>query len=61
MGVPDFRGCQFSCDTGHDMLERDFKVMKDNYVKICSENRQLMHCLPGSRKTRKREEQEMKP
>jgi len=27
--------------TRHDMLERDFKVMKDNYDKICSENRQL--------------------
>ena len=25
----------------HDMLERDLKVMKDNYDKICSENRQL--------------------
>jgi len=23
--------------------------MKDNYDKICSENRQLMHCLPFSR------------
>ena len=23
------------------MLERDFKAMKDNYDKICSENRQL--------------------
>jgi len=27
--------------TGHDMLERDLKVMKDNCNKICSENRQL--------------------
>ena len=27
--------------TGHDMLERDLKAMKDNYDKICSENRQL--------------------
>ena len=24
--------------TGHDMLERDLKAMKDNYDKICSEN-----------------------
>jgi len=24
--------------TGHDMLEGDLKVMKDNYDKICSEN-----------------------
>ena len=27
--------------TGHDMLERDLKAMKDNYDKICSENQQL--------------------
>ena len=27
--------------TGNDMLERDLKAMKDNYDKICSENRQL--------------------
>jgi len=27
--------------TGHDMLKRDFKAMKDNYDKICSENQQL--------------------
>jgi len=44
--------------TGHDMLERDLKAMKDSYDKICSENRQLN---AGSRKTRKREEQETKP
>jgi len=27
--------------TGHDMLKRDFKAIKDNYDKICSEIRQL--------------------
>jgi len=27
--------------TGYDMLERDLKAMKDNYDKICLENRQL--------------------
>jgi len=27
--------------TGHDVLERDFKAMKDNYDKVCSENQQL--------------------
>ena len=27
--------------TGHDMLERDLKAMKDNYDKTCSENQQL--------------------
>jgi len=43
------------------MLERDFKLMKDNYDKIGSENRQLNALLPGSRKTRKREEQQAKP
>jgi len=35
--------------------------MKDNYDKISSENWQLNALLPGSSKTRKREEQETKP
>ena len=37
-----------------DRLQQQRQAMKDNYDTICSENRQLMHCLPGSRKTRKR-------
>jgi len=44
-----------------DHLQQQQQAMKDNYDKICSENRQLMHCLPGSRKTRKRDKQETKP
>jgi len=61
---------QSHSDNGHvhataqqreDRLQQQRQVMKDNYDKICSENRQLMHCIPGSRKTRKREEQETKP
>ena len=61
---------QSHSDNGHvyataqwreDRLQQQRQAMKDNYDKICSENQKLMHCLPGSRKTRKREEQETKP
>jgi len=48
--------------TGHDMLERDLKAMKDNYDKICSENRQLNALFTRQQKDKiKREKQETKP
>ena len=65
-----FSYAQSHSDNGHvyataqwreDRLQQQWQAMKDNYDKICSENQKIMHCLPGRRKTRKREEQEMKP
>ena len=40
--------------TGHDMLERDLKAMKDNYDKICSENRQLNALFTGQQKDKEK-------
>jgi len=61
---------QSHSDNGHvyatahwreDRLQQQRQAMKDNYDQICSKNQKLMHCLPGSRKTRERKSKRWSP